>query len=240
MKKQISVIIPAYNEQARIRNTIEKIVKYLKKNNYDYELLIVDDASSDNTSNIVKKLAIRDRNIKLLKNKINKGKGYSVKKGILNSKKPLILFLDADFSTPIEELRKFAIYLDRYSIIIGSRRLKGSNIVIKQPFYREFAGRVFNLFVRLLIVDGMNDTQCGFKLFKKDIATKIFSKQRLNGFGFDVEILFLAKKFGYKVKDIPVTWKDSAKHSKVNAIKHSIAMFFDLLKIRFNNIFQLY
>lgn len=240
MQKQLSVVIPAYNEGSRIKNTLKKITQHLERNKYNYELIVVDDASTDTTKKIVQEILVKNKKIRLLQNRVNKGKGYSIRKGVLNSRKPFILFSDADLSTPIGELDTFRDFLNEYDIIIGSRRLPASNIIVKQPFYREFIGRFFNLLVHLLILRGVNDTQCGFKLFKKNAAMNIFQKQRLNGFGFDVEILFLAKKFNYKIKEIPVTWKNSAKHSKVSIMKHSIMMFFDLLRIRFNSLLGLY
>jgi dolichyl-phosphate beta-glucosyltransferase len=232
----LSVIIPAYNEEHRIKETLNKIINHLNKKKYNYEIIIVDDGSKDKTISIIQN--IKNKKIRILKNEINKGKGYSIKRGVLNATRDLILFSDADLSTPIEELDHFIKYLD-YDIIIGSRALKESNIIIHQPFYREYSGKIFNLFVKLFTVRGIKDTQCGFKLFKKDIAYNIFKKQTIDRFGFDVEILYIANKYNYKIKELPVHWLNDTK-SKVSLFKDSIRMFLDLIKIRINDIKGLY
>lgn len=234
--KEISVIIPTLNEEQRIENTIEKTIKYLKKNKYDYEVIVVDNASYDKTTNVVEKLIAKNKKIRLLRNSSNMGKGYSVKRGILNSKMGLILHTDADASTPIDELDKFLQYLNDFDVIIGSRRLPGSKITEKQPLHRRFVGKVFSIISKLLIISEVNDTVCGFRLYKSEAAMHVFPKQKIFGFAFDVEILFLAKKFGYKIKELPVIWESSAKYSKVNAFVHSFEMFFDLIRIRINDL----
>lgn len=234
--KEISVVIPAYNEEPRIKNTIEKTISYLKKNKYNYEIIVIDNASSDKTTVIVKKLIAHNKKIKLLVNASNRGKGYSVKRGMLHSKYKLILHTDADASTPIDELDKFMQYIDDFDVIIGSRRLQGSKITEKQPLHRRFVGKAFSIISKLLIISEINDTVCGFRLYKREAAMHVFPKQRIFGFAFDVEILYLAKKFGYKIKELPVLWESSAKYSKVNAFVHSFEMFFDLIRIRINDL----
>jgi dolichyl-phosphate beta-glucosyltransferase len=233
---KISIIIPSYNEEKRIGKTISRILSYLKKKRFNYEIIIVDDGSKDNTRNIVKKF-LKNKNIILTKKRENKGKGYSVKQGALMAKHNFILFSDADLSTPIQELDKFLKYIDKYDIVIGSRALKGADIRIKQPFYRAFIGKTFNKIARLLTVKGIKDTQCGFKLFKN--CRDIFKKQAIDGFGFDVELLYIAQKKGLKIKELPVAWLN-AEGSKVSAFKDSFKMFCDLLKIRFNSIMGKY
>jgi dolichyl-phosphate beta-glucosyltransferase len=237
-RQSISVIIPTYNEEKIIEKSLVKVVSYLKKKFTNYEIIVVDD-SSDRTAKKVTSLAQKNKKIKLLRNKRKEGKGYSVKKGILHAKHPLILFLDADLSTPIEELSKFMPLLKRYDIIIASRNLEDSNIKIKQPFYRVALGRSFSILVNLLILLDIKDTQCGFKLFKNEVAKHIFNLQTLNGFSFDAEILYLAKKNKYKIKEIPVTWIN-ADDSKVSSIRDPIKMLLSLLKIRLNNLRGLY
>lgn len=232
----ISIVFPAYNEAKRIESTIVKVNSFLKKHFKEYEIIVVDDCSSDNTSTIVS----RFDHVRVLCNKKNMGKGYSVKKGIMNAKYSLVLFSDSDLATPIEELEKFLKYIDDgYDIVIASRNLKGSDIKVKQPFYRQLMGKTFPFFVNLIAVGGFKDTQCGFKLFKTPAAKRIFSLQKLNGFSFDVEILFIAKKLGYKIKEAPVVWIDKA-GSKVSPLKHSIKMFLDLFRIRLNSVFGRY
>lgn len=233
--KSITVIIPAYNEERRLGNTLKKIIRYLKEGGFEYEIIVVDDGSKDNTVNIAQKF----KAVKVLKNKENKGKGYSVKRGVMESKKDLVLFSDSDLSTPIEELEKFIPYIKDHDIIIGSRRMKDSDVRVKQPFYRTWAGKIFPIIVNIILVRNIRDTQCGFKLFKKDVAKKLFPMQRIFGFSFDAEILYLANKFKYKIKEIPVVWINSG-NSKLNLIKDSFRMFQELLKIKMNDKKGLY
>ncbi len=228
---EISIVIPAYNEEKRISNTLKTIDEYLSTKFKNYEILVIDDGSKDNTIQRIEDMNIA--NVRILQNKRNQGKGYAVRKGVLNAKGSIILFSDADLSTPIEEFEKLHMQLKNgYNITIGSRRLKNSDIKIKQPLYRRILGKGFGITVRLLMGMNIKDTQCGFKLFKKDIAKQLFNIQRIKGFSFDVEILFLARKNKARIKEIPVIWKDSAAESKVNAFSESFRMLRDLIKIR--------
>ena len=234
---EISVVIPAYNEEKRIGTSLKKVIGYLSSNFDKYEIIIVDDGSTDNINKIIAKH--KGKNIKVLRNKKNRGKGYSVKRGILNAKYSLVLFSDSDLATPIEELGKFLGYIKHYDIVIASRNLKESRIKVKQPVYRQLMGGFFPLLVNLIALRGFKDTQCGFKLFKTDIAKRIVQLQTFERFSFDVEILFIAKKLGCKIKEAPVAWIDQ-KGSKVNPIKDSIKMLIDLFKIRHNNLLGKY
>jgi dolichyl-phosphate beta-glucosyltransferase len=229
----LSIVIPAYNEEKRIGKTLERIREYLKKRKFDYEIIVVDDGSKDKTSEVV--YSSKDKRIRLFRNEVNKGKGYSVKRGMLEARNELILFSDSDLSTPIEELDNFLKYLPNYDVIIASRNMKGSKIKVKQPFFRQMLGRIFPLIVRLLTVRRIKDTQCGFKLFKKEAAKRIFSKMTIDRFGFDVEALYLAKKYKFKIKELPVVWvNDTA--STVNPVKDSARMLVDLIRIRINDL----
>ena len=228
----LSIIIPAYNEQNRISKTLYKLNSYFEGK--EYEIIIVNDGSNDKTVEIVQNIGLD--NVVLVNNPGNKGKGYSVRNGMYHAKGDLLLFSDADLSTPIEELEKFMPLIDQgFDVVIGSRALKESNIEKHQPYYREAMGKVFNVIVQSLVIKGIKDTQCGFKLFTREAVKKIFPKQKLDGFSFDVEILFLAKKFGYKIKEIPVTWIND-EETKVSSIKDSSRMFIDILKIRLNHL----
>ena len=235
--KSLSVIIPAYNESGRIKPTLIHIMKYLKGKHLDFEIIVINDCSKDDTFDVVS--SIRSDKIKIFNNKENKGKGYSVRKGMLLAKKEHVLFSDADLSTPIEELSKFDKHIQKNDIIIGSRNLPRSNILIKQPFIRSKLGKIFPLLVSLILLRGIKDTQCGFKLFRADIARKIFTKQTVERFGFDVEILYIAKKLGYKIKEIPITWKN-AEGSTLDPVKDSIRMFKELMIIKYNSLIGRY
>lgn len=228
----LSIIIPAYNEEKRIISTLSKVLDYLSTKNYDWEIILVDDGSTDRTTDAARE-AVKDKRLKVIKNPINKGKGYSVKRGILASKGEVVLFSDADLSTPIEELDKMLLWINKgYDIVIGSRGLADSIIEAPQPWHRQTMGKLFNLLARLLVLDGFRDTQCGFKCFKRDAAVHIFSLQRLIGFTFDVEVLYIAKKIGLKIKDAPVRWINSP-DSRVGIVSGSLSMLIELFKIRF-------
>jgi dolichyl-phosphate beta-glucosyltransferase len=234
---KISVVIPAFNEEKRIKTTLEGIINYFKKTKYIYEILVVDDGSRDKTSQIVQ--SFNNKNIIILKNKYNKGKGYSVNKGILNAKYPLILFTDSDLAIPIKELDNFLKYTQSYNILIASRNLKESHIQVKQPVHRRLLGKSFPLFVNLIVGLKYKDTQCGFKLLKSGVGKKIAKLQKINGFAFDVELLFIAEHLGYKAKEIPVTCINREGGS-VNPTIDSIKMLRDLLKIRYFGIIKKY
>ncbi len=229
--KKLSVIIPCYNEEKRIEDTLKKCADYLKRKKYNFELIVVDDGSADNTRKVVGKF----KEVKLLSYGSNQGKGHAVKVGVLNSSGDYILFCDADLSTPIEETEKLMKYVQKYDIVIASRALKNSDVEAK--FYRKLLGRVFAFFVNLLAVPGIKDTQCGFKLFKREAAFGIFKRQKIKGWAFDVEALFLGRKSGYKIKEVPVRWKHFD-HSGVNPSLQSFRMFCEILKIRFNYLFR--
>ncbi|MEW6407097.1 MAG: dolichyl-phosphate beta-glucosyltransferase [Patescibacteria group bacterium] len=229
----LSVIIPAFNEEKRLKQTLCQISSYLIKGYKDSEIIIVDDGSNDCTFLVANDFS-KNTNlpVKVLKNIINLGKGASVKNGILVSCGDFVLFSDADLSTPIEELDKLFNYIkDGYDIIIGSRSKEDSSVQIHQPWYRKKMGKIFNFLVKLLLLKDFNDTQCGFKLFKGDIARKIAGLMHINGFCFDVEMLYIAQKNGYKIKEIGVIWKNSSQ-SRVEILNSSLRMFFDLLKIK--------
>jgi dolichyl-phosphate beta-glucosyltransferase len=235
----ISIVIPAYNEEERIVLTLNKISNYLKDKNFNYEIIVVNDGSKDKTNEIVLDFVKKHSKIRLINNPKNMGKGYSVRNGLLNANKEWILFSDADLSTPIEELDKFIRYTSRFDIIIGSRAMRKSKIVVKQPWFRAIPGKVFPLLVRMIAVRGIKDTQCGFKMFKKDCVKKILKKQTIYGWAFDAELLFIAKKLKLKIKEVPIVWKNDA-NSKLDPIKNSISMFLEVVKIRWNAILGKY
>lgn len=232
----LSVIIPAYNEGKRIGKTLARMGEYFKNKDYDYEIIVVDDGSSDDTILKAESSAVAlAGKLKVVKNGENKGKGFSVKNGITHSLGEYVLFSDADLSTPIEEVDKLlGIVDDGSDVVIGSRSVRDSSVIAHQPWYRELMGKTFNLFVKLLIIRGFNDTQCGFKLFKGDVARDIARYMRIDGFAFDVEMLYIARIKGYKIKECGVAWENSPE-SKVKLFHSPISMFFDLFKIKFSD-----
>ncbi|MCX5707299.1 MAG: glycosyltransferase family 2 protein [Candidatus Omnitrophica bacterium] len=236
----ISLVIPAYNESKTIANAIDKVLLYFTKKDYLFEIIVVDDGSIDDTGYLVTNLSKKWPSIRLITHTHNIGKGFSVKNGILAARGDYILFSDADLSVPIEELDKIMAYFSQgYDMVIGSRALQESSIILRQSWFRQGMGRIFNLLVRLLGLASIRDTQCGFKCFSKNAAQKIFNLQRLNSFCFDVEILHIAKFLKYKIKEVPIIWINRV-DSRVSIIKDSLLMLFDLLKIRLNILLGFY
>jgi len=228
----ISIVIPAYNEEAIIEETLRKVTEYLEGNSLHYEIIVVCDGCKDSTATIAEGFAMGRDNIKVVGRTVNMGKGFSVRQGCLEAKGDYIIFTDADLSTPIDEIEKLLKWLEKgYDIVIGSRALKESDIRIHQAWYREIMGKTFNLFVQAIAIKGIKDTQCGFKGFKKEATRKIFQLQTINGFSFDVEVLYIARMLGYTIKEVPVRWLNRA-DSKVNPFIHPLQMLTDLLRIR--------
>ncbi len=230
----LSVIIPAYNEEKRIAGTLSAICDYLKTKDFKYEVLVVDDGSSDLT--IAKAEAsdlFKENTLKVIKNGANRGKGFSIKNGILSSCGDYVLMSDADMSTPIDEFDKLINYTSEgYDIVIGSRSVETSDIRVRQPWYREKMGKTFNFFVKTLLgMKDFSDTQCGFKLFKGDVARDIAEDLKIEGFCFDPEMLYIAGKKGCKVKEVGVIW-DNSPESRVTIMASSLSMFLDLFKIK--------
>ena len=234
----VSIIIPAYNEAKRLPSTLTRIKSYLEAKGLENEVIVVNDGSLDDTAKTAENF--KGLNVKVISNEKNAGKGLCVHKGIKAAQNDIILFTDADMSTPIGFFDDFLKYHEQgYDVVIGSRALNRKLVKKKQPFHRDMMGRIFNIFVRLITGLKVKDTQCGFKSFKKDVAKNIFSKQTIFDFGFDVEILHIANIHNYKIKESAVEWYDSP-GTKVNPVKDSIKMFGDLFKIKFKNAKGLY
>ncbi len=232
----LSVVIPAYNEENQIAQTLVEISQYLDQQEYLSEIIVVNDGSTDLTKQRCLE-TLKDRpNFRVLSRIENMGKGFSIKQGILQTKGRFILFSDADLSTPIEELDHFLPWTKEYEVVIGSRALPDSDIQVHQSFFRENMGKMFNIFVRLLIMRGIKDTQCGFKLFQRGVAFDIFPRIKCKSFSFDVEVLYLCRKLGYTIKQIPVIWRNSPE-SKVHLFSSSTRMFLDLFRIRYHHSF---
>ncbi len=226
----LSLIIPAFNEEERLPRTLDDYLRYLSKQNYAFEVIVVDDGSTDSTVHFLQR-EYSDI-ITILVQPQNKGKGAAVRLGVQESHGDLVIFADADGSTPIGEIEKLLDSINQGADVAIGSRTTAVLVGKKQPFYRILMGMFFNYLVRALMRANINDTQCGFKLLKGNIAREIFSKMKLNGFSFDVELLYLLSKAGYKIVEVPVVWINDAR-SKVNVFTDPIKMFFDLLRIKF-------
>lgn len=228
----ISIIIPAYNEEKRISKSLLTVSEFFKKKQMDHEIIVVDDGSTDRTSQLLQDLNVKLSNLRVIHYKKNMGKGFALKRGVLASNGDLVLISDADLSTPIEEVEKMMPFIltGTCEIVIGSRALKSSRIIKRQPWWREAMGKIFNRIVRALVLDDFLDTQCGFKLFSGKVARDLFNQTRINGFAYDVEILFHAKRRGYRIVEMPVVWINSP-DSKVRPLLDSFRMLIDILRI---------
>jgi dolichyl-phosphate beta-glucosyltransferase len=239
--RSLSIIIPAFNEESRLPGTIQALKRYLGTQNFDFlEVVVVDDGSLDGTAALVKRAAAAWPVMRLLRNPGNRGKGYSVRNGMLDAKGDWVLFTDADLSAPIEEVEKLlaAVERDGADVAIGSRALDRSLVSVHQSMMREFSGRFFNLVMRVVARLPFHDTQCGFKLFRREAAQAIFSRLQIDGFGFDVEALFIARKRGFKTIEVPVRWAD-VEGTKVS-MANGLNAFADLARIRRNAVRGLY
>jgi len=237
LNRSVSIVIPAYDEEKRLPGTLERITSYLKSGSWKFsEVIVVDDGSRDGTVRVAEEFRARVPPVRVLRNPGNRGKGYSVRHGMMKAKGEWTLFTDADLSTPIEELEKLwtAAQEARAQVAIGSRALNRSLIGVHQPFFRESAGKVFNVAARIVTGLPFWDTQCGFKLFEAGAAREIFRRQRLERFGFDVEVLFIARKLGYSTIEVPVRWNDMA-GTKVGAAT-GLAAFLDPLRVRLHQL----
>lgn len=229
MDIHLSVVIPAYNEESRLKTSLERIVEYLSSQDYRSEILLVDDGSTDRTVEVAQEVAPE---IRIIRNDRNRGKGYSVRHGMMQAKGAYRLFSDADLSTPIEEIEKFWPEFEKgYDVVIASRALPDSQVEVHQSWVREQCGRTFNKLVKIIAMSKFKDTQCGFKAFSASAAGIIFPRQTISGWGFDTELLYIAQKHRLKVNDVPVRWLNSA-NSRLNLIKDSSHMFFELLSVR--------
>lgn len=232
MKEEVylSVIIPAYNEAKRIMLTLESIMAYLREKDYTSEILVVDDGSTDETVKVVKRITDESIDIRMITNKENHGKGFVVRQGMTRARGLFRIFMDADNSTNISEVEKFWPCVKKgYDVVIGSRAVKGSEIVIHQPWYREMPGRIANKMIRRMTGLPFKDTQCGFKLFSKKVALEVFSKCEIDRWAFDVEVLVLARRLGFKVKEVGIGWKND-RASRVS-IKSYFETLWEVLKI---------
>jgi dolichyl-phosphate beta-glucosyltransferase len=237
LTRSISIVIPAYNEQARLPETLRRVERYLQESGWDFhEILVVDDGSTDLTADAAMSFASSNPNVRVLRNSENRGKGFSVRHGMLEARGEWRLFSDADLSTPIEELEKLwrAVAQGKDKVAIGSRAIDPSLIGIHQPGYRETLGRMFNFVMRIATGLPIADTQCGFKLFHRNVAEEVFPRQLQERFGFDAEVLYIAARRGYGIAEIPVRW-NHVDGSKVGMLT-GLHAFVELLGIRINSL----
>jgi glycosyltransferase involved in cell wall biosynthesis len=235
-----SIVIPAYNESERLGATLESVLAYVRQQGWDAEVIVVNDGSRDNTAEIVRKFAEKNLILRLVENPGNRGKGYSVRNGILNARGDIVVFSDADLSSPIEEMPKLLQALAQGAdIAIGSRWLRAELQTQRQSLHRQLFGRVFNGFNRVVLGLKFKDTQCGFKAFTRRAAQTILPLQRIERWGFDPEILFLARKFGFRVEEVPVRWGHSG-GTRINPLMDGARMVQEMLRIRWYDLTSKY
>jgi dolichyl-phosphate beta-glucosyltransferase len=231
-----SIIIPAYNERQRITESLDRILAHVAKEQWSAEVLVVNDGSRDNTAEIVQEYSKSNKAVRLIENPGNRGKGFSVRNGMLHALGDVLLFTDADLSSPIEEASKlFSAIAGGADVAIGSRWIDSKLQTERQPVYRQFFGRMFNLLLRMILGLKYKDTQCGFKAFTREAATTIFSRQKIDRWGFDPEVLYLARKFGYEIREVPVEWGHDTR-SKINPLVDGSKMFVEMLRIRWDDM----
>jgi dolichyl-phosphate beta-glucosyltransferase len=234
----LSVIIPVFNEEKRIAQTLKESFAYLKSKRITAEVIVVDDGSTDQTLKVAgrfKKTATARQSLRILKHVENKGKGAAVRTGALAARGKIILYMDADNATPLSEFEEFEFaFKKRWDVVVGSRAVDRKLVLIRQPLHREVIGRIGNFMIQLLVVSGIQDTQCGFKAFSQRAAKVLFPLQTIERFGFDVELLFLARKHRFFILETSVVWRDNP-NTRVNAFKDSIRTFTELFIIRWND-----
>jgi dolichyl-phosphate beta-glucosyltransferase len=228
----VSLVIPAYNEQARLPYTLSEIEAFVCREHIDCEVIVVDNGSQDATSVVVQTAATRFRALRLVRTD-RRGKGRAVRTGALAARGKIVVFGDADLSWSVEDLPRFmALVDDKTPVVIGSREGRGARR-IGEPIYRHLMGRIFNRVVQTLAVPGIEDSQCGFKAFRADAARAIFSQQRIDGFGFDVEVLYLARRLGFGVRVVPLRWEHK-ENSRVAPVRDTLRMLSDVITVRLN------
>jgi dolichyl-phosphate beta-glucosyltransferase len=228
----LSIIIPAYNEQSRLPNTLEQVFHFLGKQSFKSEVIVVENGSADKTFEVAQKFAEQHKNLRVIHNEEH-GKGGAVQRGVREACGEYVFICDADLSMPVEEISKFIPpALKDFDIAIGSREAPGA-VRYNEPYYRHLTGRVFNMLIRLMVLPNLQDTQCGFKCLRAEVARDIFPFQTLTGWAFDVELLYIAYHHGYRILEIPIDWYFNA-DSKVRVLRDSWRMFIDLLVIRRN------
>jgi glycosyltransferase involved in cell wall biosynthesis len=235
-----SIILPVFNERERIGPSLERVLAFVRQQGWNVEIIVVNDGSRDDTLDIVRRLMAQAPEIRLLENPGNRGKGYSVRNGMLNARGDILMFSDADLSTPIDESIKLIAAIGQGAdLTFGSRWLLAETQTLRQSLLRQFVGRTYNVLLRLLLGLPYEDTQCGFKACTRKAAEIIFTRQQIEGWGFDPELLYIARKFGLNMTEVAVEWANDDR-SKINPIVDGIKMFYELLKIRINGMTSRY
>jgi len=237
---EYSIVIPAFNEHARIGQTLERVLDCVHSHGWNAEVLVVNDGSSDDTAAIIEGFAAKDPIVRLINNPNNRGKGYSVRNGMLQASGNIVMFTDADLSSPMEEAELlFSAIREGADIAIGSRWLEVKRQTLRQPLYRRFFGRCFNAVTRMVMALPFADTQCGFKAFTREAAQTVFRLQRIERWGFDPEILFIEIKRGYSIREVPVTWGHDER-SRISYLRDGIKMLEELAFVRWNALTGVY
>lgn len=232
MGTDLSVVIPAYNEAKRLAPTVRHIVDYLRRDGRSFEVVVVDDGSADATAEVARSVDADE--VLVLRHMVNRGKGAALRTGVLASQGRRVLILDADMSTPIDEMPRLEPHLEEAEVVFGSRAVEDSNVTVYQPFHRVMMGKVFNLVIRLAGVRGMRDTQCGFKLLDGEVARQLFAELTVDRFAYDVELVWLARHRGYRVAEQGVLWADSGE-TRVHPVFDSLSMLRDVIRFRFRH-----
>jgi glycosyltransferase involved in cell wall biosynthesis len=240
LQPRLSVVIPMYNESHRIEGSLPRLVDYFNSRPYSVEYVVVDDGSSDNTVELARAILGTGPHVNIIEEKPNRGKGHAVKVGMLAAKGRIVLFTDADLSTPPEEIEKFWPWLDKgYDIVIGSRKMKGAVLERHQPLWRESMGKVFTWLTNRIATRGISDITCGYKTFKHDTAQELFSRSVINDWSFDAEVLYIAQRHRKRIKEVPVRWHDE-RGTKVRIVRDAVRALAGLIKIRLNGMRGLY
>lgn len=228
----VGIVVPAYNEAVRLPKTLARLNEYLGAQSYDWKVVVISDGSTDDTVAIVQDFATKHPQFSVVASTPNRGKGYVIRLGMTTVDADLLLFSDADLAAPIEEIEKLLPKISEgYAVAIGSRPLKESRLEIRQPKFREYAGRAFNKAVQMLAIKGIHDTQCGFKLFTRECAQDVFKRCTLDGFSYDFEALMIARDLGYRIAEVPIRWAHQ-EGSKVRFLRDGTRMLLDLVRLR--------
>lgn len=226
------MVVPAYDEGVRLAPSLRRILDHLRSRDLDFEVLVVDDGSRDDTAEVARSFDVPE--LVVLRHLVNRGKGAALRTGVLASQGEQVLLTDADLSTPITDLDRLEPHLQDADLVLGSRAVQDADIIERQPLYRELMGKTFNLLIRLLGVRGIRDTQCGFKLLEGGVARDLFTALTIDRFAYDVELVWLARRRGLRVKEVGVTWKNSP-DSRVSPVRDSLSMLRDILRFRFRH-----